>query len=321
MLTLLVMLAIVAVAGSVGLIVAANRTVDTIQRVAEVTPVLSPANPNIENYLLVGSDSRANADPTSPDAGGIGTADEVTGSRSDTIMVLRLDKANDTASILSIPRDLWIADDGSRVNAAFNKGAANLVETITTADELQIPIQHYVEVDFSGFKGLVDALGGVEVCFENPTRDVNTGLNVPEPGCPTLSGVEALAYARSRHYEELIDGEWQEDPTSDLGRTKRQRDFVNRSIQAALEKIKADPFASGRLIEAIGGSINVDADLDPLQAVDRLRSAVGGGIVTYSLPVVGKTIKGNAVLIPGEGADAVLDYFRGVTDTPPPTGT
>jgi len=320
-LTLLVMLAIVAVAGSAGLVVAANRTVDTIQRVAEVTPVLSPSNPNIENYLLVGSDSRANADPTSPDAGGIGTADEVTGSRSDTIMVLRLDKSDDTASILSIPRDLWIADDGSRVNAAFNKGAANLVETITTADELQIPIQHYVEVDFSGFKGLVDALGGVEVCFENPTRDVNTGLNVPEPGCPTLSGVEALAYARSRHYEELIDGEWQEDPTSDLGRTKRQRDFVNRSIQAALEKIKADPFASGRLIEAIGGSINVDADLDPLQAVDRLRSAVGGGIVTYSLPVVGKTIKGNAVLIPGEGADAVLDYFRGVSDTPPATSS
>jgi LCP family protein required for cell wall assembly len=302
------------------LVVAANRTVDTIERVAEVAPVLSPSNANIENFLLVGSDSRAGADPSSPDAGGIGTADEVTGSRSDTIMVLRVDKSNDTASILSIPRDLWIAADKSRVNAAFNKGAANLVETVTTSEELQIPIQHYVEIDFGGFKELVDALGGVQVCFEHPTRDANTGLNVTEPGCPTLSGVEALAYARSRHYEELIDGEWREDPSSDLGRTKRQRDFVNRSLQAALEKIKADPFASGRLVEAIGASIRVDDALDPLQAVDQLRSAVDGGIVTYALPVVGKTISGNAVLLPGDGAGAVLDYFRGTTSTPPPTG-
>ncbi|MFT3853002.1 MAG: LCP family protein [Ilumatobacteraceae bacterium] len=319
--SLLVTLAIVAVAGSVGLVVAAHRTVGTISRVESVTPVLSPANPIVENYLLVGSDSRANVDPDSPDAGGIGNAGDVSGSRSDTIMILRLDRSNDTASILSIPRDLWIAADKSRINAAFNKGPANLVETITTADELRIPIHHYVEVDFSGFKELVDALGGVQVCFEYPTRDANTGLDITEPGCPTLSGVDALKYARSRHYEQFIDGEWQEDPTSDLGRTKRQRDFVNRSIQAALAKIKADPFASGRLIEAIGTSINVDSALDPLAAVDKLRSAVGGGVVTYSLPVVGKTISGNAVLLPGDGADAVLDYFRGVTDTPPPASS
>ena len=70
-------------------------------------------------------------------------------------------------------------------------------------------------------------------------------------------------------------------------------------------------------MSAIGESINVDSALDPLSAVDKLRSAVGGGIATYSLPVVGKTINGNAVLLPGEGADAVLDYFRGVSDTPP----
>jgi polyisoprenyl-teichoic acid--peptidoglycan teichoic acid transferase len=320
-LTLLTTLALVAVLGSIGVIVAAHRTVGKISRVEGVTPVLSPATPDIENYLLVGSDSRADVDPDSPDAGGIGNATDVTGSRSDTIMVLRLDKTNDTASILSIPRDLWIAADKSRINAAFNDGPANLVQTVTTAKELQIPIQHYVEVDFSGFKNLVDALGGVEVCFEYPTRDANSGLNITEPGCPTLSGIEALAYARSRHFEQFIDGTWQEDPTSDLGRSKRQRDFVNRSIQAALDKIKADPFASGRLISAIGESINVDSTLDPLQAVDKLRSAVDGGIATYSLPVTGKTIGGNAVLVLGDGAQQTLDYFRGVTDTPPPATT
>ncbi len=136
-----------------------------------------------------------------------------------------------------------------------------------------------------------------------------------------LTGIEALAYARSRHFEQFIDGEWKEDPTSDLGRSKRQRDFVNRSIQAALDRIKSDPFASGRLIAAIGESINVDGALDPLQAVDKLRSAVDGGIATYSLPVVGKTISGNAVLLPAADAGAVLDYFRGVTNTPPPAAS
>ncbi len=88
---------------------------------------------------------------------------------------------------------------------------------------------------------------------------------------------------------------------------------------SALAKIKADPFASGRLISAISSSLHVDAALDPLAAVDKLRSAVDGGLQTYSLPVVGTTIKGNAVLVLGDGAQAVLDYFRGVTDTPPAT--
>ena len=316
--SLLVTLVLVAAVGAIGVVTAAHRTVGRVARVPEVSPALSANRADIENYLLVGSDSRADVDPSSPDAGGIGTSSDVTGSRSDTIMILRLDKSNGTAALLSIPRDLWITANRSRINAAFNKGAANLVETITSAKELELPVQHYVEIDFSGFKDLVDALGGVVVCFDHPTRDTNTGLNIPEPGCPTLTGVEALAYARSRHYEELRDGKWREDGTSDLGRSKRQRDFVNRAIQAALVKIKADPFASGRLINAIGTSLHVDAGLDPLAAVDKLRSAVDGGLATYSLPVVGKTISGNAVLVLGDGAQAVLDYFRGVTDTPPP---
>lgn len=303
--------------GSLGIITAAHRAVGGIDRAPAVAEVLSPSAADIENYLLVGSDSRANADPNAPDAGGIGNSSEVTGSRSDTIMVLRLDKRTGTAALLSIPRDLWIAAKGTRINAAFNDGPANLVTTVTTAAELRIPIHHFVEVDFGGFKSLVDALGGVQVCFQFPTRDTNSGLNVTEPGCPVLSGVQALAYARSRHYQEFRDGKWVEDGTADLGRSKRQRDFVNRALQAALDKIKTDPFASGRLISAIGTSLRVDAALQPLQAVDKLRSAVDGGLTTYALPVVGKTIKGNAVLLLGPGSQAVLDYFRGVTDVPP----
>ena len=83
----------------------------------------------------------------------------------------------------------------------------------TVQQALGIPIHHYVEVDFSGFKDLVDAIGGVEMCFDFPAQDVNTGLYFAEPGCDVLDGVQALAYARSRHYEEFRDGEWHEDGT------------------------------------------------------------------------------------------------------------
>jgi LCP family protein required for cell wall assembly len=234
-------------------------------------------------------------------------------------MILRRDKSTGEASLLSIPRDLWVQvpghDGKRRINSSFNDGPEVLVQTLQ--NELGLPIHHYVEIDFSGFKSLVDALGGVEVCVDYATRDTNTGLNITEPGCHVLDGVQALAYARSRHYEEFReDGKWHEDPASDLGRTKRQQQFVNLALQKALDRVKVDPFAAGRLVTAIGESLRVDDELDPISAASSLRTAVDAGIATYSLPVVGKTIGGNAVLLLGDGSDSVLAYFRG--QGPPP---
>ncbi len=205
-------------------------------------------------------------------------------------------------------------DGKRRINSAFNDGPQVLVQTIQ--NDLGIPIHHYVEIDFVGFKSLVDALGGVQICVDFATRDVSTGLNITEPGCHVLDGVQALAYARSRHYEEYRNDQWHEDPASDLGRTKRQQQFVNLALHTALDRIKVDPFAAGRLITAIGSSLRVDDQLDPVAAAASLRSAVSAGIATYSLPVVGKTIGGNAVLLLANGSDAVLAYFRGQGPAP-----
>jgi LCP family protein required for cell wall assembly len=252
------------------------------------------------------------------DAGGIGTEADVSGHRSDTIMILRRDKATGDASLLSIPRDLWVQvpghDGKRRINSAFNDGPEVLVQTLQ--QELGLPINHYVEIDFSGFKSLVDALGGVQVCVDFATRDVNTGLNITEPGCHVLDGVQALAYARSRHYEEFRNAKWKEDPGSDFSRVKRQQQFVNLALQTALARIKVDPFAAGRLAIAIGSSLKIDDELDPVSAAASLRTAVDAGIATYSLPVFGKTIGGNAVLLLGDGSDAVLAYFRGQGPAP-----
>ncbi len=314
------MTALVGVLGATGMLIAARRAVDAVARVPDVAATLSPSGSSIENFLLVGSDSRAGIDPNAPDVGATGTQADVSGHRSDTIMILRRDTSTGNASLLSIPRDLWVQvpghDGKRRINSAFNDGPQVLVQTIQ--NDLGIPIHHYVEIDFVGFKALVDALGGVQICVDFATRDVSTGLNITEPGCHVLDGVQALAYARSRHYEEYRNDQWHEDPASDLGRTKRQQQFVNLALHTALDRVKVDPFAAGRLIAAIGSSLRVDDELDPVAAAASLRSAVSAGIATYSLPVVGKTIGGNAVLLLANGSDAVLAYFRGQGPAPEP---
>jgi len=188
-----------------------------------------------ENILIVGSDTRENADPNAPDAGAIlGDASNRApgGQRSDTIMVLRLEGS--TSKILSIPRDLIlpIAETGKkdRVNSAYNAdlggGPARLLQTVQQS--LGIPINRYMEVDFVTFAGLVDAVGGITINFPYPAFDTNTGLDVKQAGAVHLDGTQALAYVRSRHYTEIKeDGKPHEDPTADLGRVQRQQQFLS----------------------------------------------------------------------------------------------
>jgi LCP family protein required for cell wall assembly len=308
-----------AVAGTAGTLIAARAAIDTVTRIPDIAQVLSPPSSTVENFLLVGSDSRAGADPNSPDAGGIGSESDVSGSRSDTLMVLRRDRSTGAASLLSIPRDLWVDIPGrghSRINSAYNDGPAVLIQTVQQA--LGLPIHHYVEVDFFGFKDIVDALGGVQMCFEYPAQDVNTGLYIELPGCYVLDGVQALAFARSRHYEEFRDGDWHEDGTADIGRTKRQQLFVNTMLTTALTKVKSNPFVAGDLMTSGGSALRIDDELDILAAAGSLRGAVQDGLEPWSLPVHGETINGAAVLELSDGADALLAYFRGDGPAPVP---
>ena len=308
--TFVLLALLTALVGTGGLLIAARRTMDSVNRVPGVAGELTTGGGSgFVNYLMVGSDSRANGDPNT------GVSD-VSGSRSDTIMILRHDRSTGTASLLSIPRDLYVDIPGyakDRINAAFSHSPQTLVQTVK--ESLGIPVHHYIEVDFAGFKSLVDAIGGVDLCFEVATRDLNTGLNV-EPGCHHLDGTGALAYARSRHYEEMTNGQWHEDPTADLGRTKRQQAFVNTAITTALEALKRNPMKAGELMSAIGKSLSIDGDLDPMVAATSMRSAVQSGVITDVLPVTGKTIKGKAIVELAAGSAPVLAYYRG--DGPPP---
>ncbi len=304
--------------GAFGVITAANERTANVERIEGLELVLEPQEGPARNYLLIGSDTRENSDPNDADFGAIGDTSAVQGRRSDTIMILRQEEDGNGASIVSLPRDLWIKiagrDGSSRINSAYNDGADVLAATIT--QELGIPIHHVVDVDFSGFKDLVDAAGGTEICFEYATRDTNTGLD-QQPGCRTLDGLEALQYARSRHYTEFRDGAWREDPRSDLGRIERQQAFLQSIADSTLDRLQSDPFAASELIEAATESVRMDPGLDPIAAAGTLRKAFSIGLNKYQLPVVGVTENGNAVLILGDGAEVILEYFRGNGPPPP----
>jgi len=313
----LVLAVIVGAVGSFGVIRAANDRTADVERIEGLELALTAQEGPARNYLLIGSDTRENADPNDPDFGGIGDTSVVQGRRSDTIMILRQEEDGNGASIVSLPRDLWVDIAGergeNRINSAYSEGTDVLAATIT--EELGIPINHVIDIDFNGFKDVVDAVGGTVVCFEYATRDGNTGLD-QQPGCNRLDGVEALQYARSRYYEEFRDGAWQTDPTSDLGRIERQQDFLQATAEAAVDDLQSDPFTASKLIEAGTAAVRMDPGLDPVAAAGTLRKAFTVGLNKYQLPVIGVTRNGNSVLILDDGAGPILDYFRGTGPAP-----
>jgi LCP family protein required for cell wall assembly len=310
---------LVGAVGAAGVLRAADTRTSEITRIDGLENVLTPVEDGpSQNYLLVGSDSREGVDPDSDDFAAIGDASVVGGTRSDTVMILRRD-ADGGAALVSIPRDLWVEIAGTgrsnRVNSAYNGGPERLAATVSQS--LGVPIHHYVEVDFVGFKDIIDRIGGVDLCIEHATRDLRSGLSL-QPGCQTLDGTQALAFARSRYYEEFRDGAWRMDGSADLGRMTRQQLFLRAAVNGALAEIRSSPFSSSRIIDSVTSSLRIDAGVDPVRAAESLRRAVEEDLATYTLPVRPTTIDGNSVLLLAEGSDAVLDYFRGLGPAPEP---
>ena len=163
-------------------------------------------------YLLVGSDSRAGLSKDERKELSTGNAG---GGRTDTIMLLHTGSGPNL--LLSIPRDsiVDIPDHGStKINAAYAFGEAPLlVQTIE--QNTGIRIDEYVEIGMGGVAGLVDAVGGIEVCPKENMKDKLAGLNIKK-GCQEVDGTTALAYARSRHAT----------ATGDIDRVRRQREVV-----------------------------------------------------------------------------------------------
>lgn len=309
---------VVGVCGGAGVYLAAEERNANVQRV-DIGDALSRPDANMgpaENYVLVGSDSRANFDPEAPDGQLEGTDPGC--QCSDTLMVLRRDP-DDGASLLSIPRDLWVDIPGHgrhKINAAYGYGPATVVDTIES--NLDVQIDHYVEIDFAGFVDLVDAIGGVEVCVPNLARDTHTGMKL-EVGCHTLNGIDALSYARSRYYEEFVDGAWQDDQRFDLGRIDRQQKFIESAVNGLLEEIIEDPGRIGDLIDEASNALTVDENTDLFATAEALAAAADNGLETFTLPVERyRTSDGqDALELIESEAEPMLAYFRGTGPRPP----
>lgn len=220
-----------------------------------------------QNFLIVGADNAEGLDAKDSVVNGRNIQEMLT----DTIMILRIDPNQEKAWLLSLPRDLYVPIAGNhgkdRINTALALGGPKLlIETIK--QNFGIDIQHFMQVNFYGFKQLVDTIDGVNVYFNYPARDSNTGLDIPEVGCKTLTGDMALAFARSRHYTALIDGRWQEDLTSDHGRIARQQYFIKQALKKAITKGARNPIQLNNLIGVAKDYITIDDALTPEQILD-----------------------------------------------------
>ena len=283
-----------------------------------------------QNFLLVGSDSRAFVEGTA-DATAYGTEDEVGEPHADTILLVRTFPDLGRVAIVSLPRDLWLPIAGTggedRINAAVQQGPGQLVQTIS--ENFGVPVHHYAAIDFRGFKGLVNAVGGVQIYFPAPARDFDeqtqrtlTGLDIADAGCVRLDGDQALAYVRSRHYQQLVDGTWHPDPAGDLNRIQRQQDFLRRTFHQTLSKGLLDPRRVDRLLSVAIENVSLDERLglaDVQAFVRQFRSLESNALQSYALPTTpGTTPSGAQVLfLDAAGAEPILDVFRGKTVEPP----
>ncbi|MDQ6928455.1 MAG: LCP family protein, partial [Actinomycetota bacterium] len=276
----------------------------------------------VMNVLLVGSDSRANLTGDLADQAG---KNQVTGQRSDTIMILHIDSVQKKAAILSVPRDLYVHIAGTtksdRVNSSFSTGGpSGLINTVQ--ENLGVTLTHYMEVDFVGFRDIVNTVGGISIYVPAPARDAFSGLDIKTPGCVSFDGDKALAWVRSRHYQYFEGGRWQEDPRSDLGRIQRQQDFIRRMLKKAVSSGLTNPLALNRLIGIGVKDVTIDDKMSTSDMVTlgkKFRSLNADTVDMLTLPTTPVTVGGADVLrLNKQEAQPFIDRINGKEPPPAP---
>lgn len=292
MVAVAVVLVVLLAAWPVGLLVWANGL---LQR----TPALSggPDTPGT-TYLLAGSDARG-------DEGGI-EQDGTEGMRTDTILLLHVPADGPTA-LISLPRDTYVEVPGygpSKLNAAFAWGGAPLL--VQTVEGLTgLTVDHYAEIGMGGVARLVDAVGGVNLCYDGDVDDSDSGM-VWTAGCHDVDGGAALSFARMR----------KADPEGDVGRAKRQRQLIGAVMgKVSPGSLAFDPGAQVALVRAGTGALAFDEDagvVDVARLALAFRDANGEAGITGTPPIasmdyrpggVGSTVRLDPDLTPGFFAD------------------
>ncbi|WP_229373280.1 LCP family protein [Umezawaea beigongshangensis] len=233
-----------------------------------------PADTPGTTWLLVGSDARD--DLTEEQKASLATGDAA-GRRTDTIMLLHVPDGSGKSTLVSIPRDSYVDIPGNgrnKVNAAFAFGGPQLLaQTVEGATGLRV--DRYVEVGFGGFADIVDAVGGVDMCIDEPLQDPLAGLDL-QAGCQELDGTQALGFVRTRAFA-----------TADLQRVQNQREFLSAlSEKATSVSTLINPFRSVPLMFAATDAVSVGDD-EHLHNLAGLVFGMGGGVNTVTVPVGG----------------------------------
>ncbi|MFP3881998.1 MAG: LCP family protein [Actinomycetota bacterium] len=308
-------LANIAVLGFIWAVNTGNNLLSGAGTDDEVVDALDPGSGEVRTFLVVGSDSREGLD----DLTNFGRAG---GERSDVVMLVRVDPDTGSARMLSIPRDLRVEIPGhgtNKINAAYAFGGPSLlVETLKR--NLDVEVNHYVQIDFVGFQALIDEVGGIEMSFPYPARDAKSGLNV-DAGAQTLDGAEALAYARSRSYQELRNGSWVSVEANDIGRTKRQQEVI-RAMVSSLKR-PGSIAEAGSIASSMSRHMTIDGALageSVASMVWNFKGILAGSIEGMTLPTYTENIDGASYQIAQQpDADEMLAGFRGgdvVADEP-----
>ncbi|MEV6865659.1 LCP family protein [Streptosporangium subroseum] len=239
------------------------------------------------NWLLVGSDSRAGLTKAQRKKLATGKA---LGRRTDTMMLLHIPDGDGRPTLVSLPRDSYVPIDGhgsDKLNAAYafqDGGPKLLAKTVEKVTGLRL--DHYMEIGFGGFVGIVDAVGGVEINVPQAIKDPKAGINLKK-GLQVMDGGTALGYVRTRATGAIPD----------FDRTQRQRQFFSAVVKkAASPGVLINPFTSVPLALSAADSVSIGDESGAFNLLS-LALAMGGNPVTTVVPIGSlPTINGQAVV-------------------------
>lgn len=262
--TTLVVLLVLTLAWPVGLVIWANGLI-------QHTDALSGAPDTAgTTYLLAGSDARG--------AGGI-PDDGAEGARTDTILLLHK-PVNGPVALISLPRDTYVEIEGhgpAKLNAAYVYGGPPLL--VRTVEQLTgLTVDHYAEIGLGGVAQVVDAVGGVDLCYDRDVDDPESQM-VWTAGCHTVDGAQALPFVRMR----------KADPEGDIGRAARQRQLIG-AVMGKVDPASLvwHPSQQVALVRAGTGALTLDEDaniVDLARLALAFRAANGDGGITGTPPI------------------------------------
>ncbi len=272
----------------------------------------SGAEVGSENILMVGSTSRCALAVQNP-AYGL-CSQGVNGVNSDVMMVLHADPSTHQLALISIPRDLFVPNARStganKIDAGLLQGTSQVVASIE--EDLGIPIQHAVSLNFDQFANIVDALGGINMSFPESVFDAESGLNVQAASCVHLNGTQALQVVRARHLQYRGDStspyaeNWTQEAQSDLARIRRDHEFLRVLATAAAKDNLADPITDLNLINSVKSDLTFDQAWSVSDMVDLVlafHSVDINSVPQLTLPV--------AEVFDPDGSDGSLNYQGG----------